>query len=62
MGSKIFSIQKKNLVKERKAPKISGPKSLVKIGSVIARILLSRTNVSGKYVARTNVTVTVGIC
>ena len=41
--------------KEYGLPKLS-PKSLVKIGSEIAKIFLNRTNVSG-----TNVTVTVGI-
>ena len=30
-----------------------GPKSLVKIGSVTAKIFLNRTNVSGTYVAWT---------
>ena len=42
-------------------PKKLGPKSLVKIGPVTAEILLIWTNVTRAYVARTNVTITVGI-
>ena len=38
-----------------------GQKSLVKIGSVTAKILLMCTNVSRTNFARTNVNVTVGI-
>ena len=42
--------------------KILGQKSLVKIGSVTAEILLIWTNEATSNVAWTNVTVTVGIC
>ena len=38
-----------------------GPKSLVKIGPATAEILLIWPNVTRAYVARTNVTITVGI-
>ena len=38
-----------------------GPKSLLKIVPVTAEILLIWTNVTRAYVARTNVTLTVGI-
>ena len=41
-------------------PKNLGPKSLVKIGPVTAEILLIWTNIIRAYVARTNVTITVG--
>ena len=47
--------------KKLRAPKIFGPKSLVKIGSVIGEIFLIWTNVARTYDAWTNVTVTVGI-
>ena len=39
-----------------------GPKSLVKIGSVTAEILLTLTNVARAYGAWTNISMTVGMC
>ena len=49
---------KKCLIKKIQGLPKLGPNSLVKIWSVIARIFLNRTNVSGTYVAWTNVTLT----
>ena len=74
---KIFWARKrflgwKILVHRNQSPKKLGPKSLVKIRPVTAKILLiwtnvarayvSRTNVARTYVAWTNVSKTVGIC
>ena len=42
-------------------PKKNGPKSMVKIRPVTSEILFVWTNVTMAYVARTNVTTTVGI-
>ena len=60
---KIFFVRKnfwsRNLCRTKcwsekfKAPKRLGPKSLVKIGSVIAEIFLPWTNVAWTYVSRT---------
>ena len=65
-GSKKYLSENSLVEKMRsikiKAPKKLGPQSLVKIGSVIAEILLIWTNVTGTYVAWTNVTLKVGIC
>ena len=75
MGKKNFGLEK-NLGQKKvqkfwstkiKAFKKSGSKSLVKIRSVIAEILLIRTKVAKTCVAwtnvaRTNVAKTVGIC
>ena len=44
------------------APKIIGPKKLIKIGSVAAEISLIWTNLARTNVAWTNLTVTVSIC
>ena len=63
--NKILCLEKvlsKNiLVHKNYDSKKLGPKSLVKIGPVTAEILLIWTNVTRAYVARTNVTITVGI-
>ena len=52
---------KKNLVKKIKDPQKWDTKSLVKIGSVIAELLLIWTKVAKTNFAWTNVTLTVGI-
>ena len=54
--------QKKLCPKKIKAPKKLGAKILVKIGAVIAEILLTLKNVTRTHVAETNVTLKVTIC
>ena len=52
----------KKIVYKIKAPKIFGQKSLVKMGSITAEILLICTNVARACVAWTNVIMTDCLC
>ena len=52
----------KKIVYKIKAPKIFGQKSLVKMGSITAELLLRCTNVARTYFAWTNAIMTVGLC
>ena len=60
-GTKDYFDHKK-IGQQQFSPQKMSPKSLVKIESVTADILLLLTNVTRTYVAWTNVSVTVGIC
>ena len=61
-GPRKYLGQKKCCPKRIKALKKLGPKSLVKIRSVTAEILLMWLNVARNYVTWMNVTMTVGNC
>ena len=61
LGPKKFC-PKKCWTSKINAPKKLGPKSLVNIGSVTAEIMPVWTNAATSYVARTNVTMTIGMC